>query len=173
MNIVLIGMRGSGKSTVGKLLAQKLHKDFRELDAEVEELEGMTIKEMVEKHGWDYFRDRETEVVRNVAANDDAVISTGGGVVIRPANIPLLRKNGVCIYLRTPLHVLLQRIGGEASKLPRLTNETSVAEEMSKVMEGRAPMYEQAADEIVDTEFHKTEQVIEEILLRLKKRHIQ
>lgn len=173
MNIVLIGMRGSGKSTLGRLLAQKLHKDFRELDAEVEELEGMPIKEMVEKHGWDYFRDRETEVVRNVAASDNAVISTGGGVVIRPANIPLLRKNGVCIYLRTPLHVLLQRIGGEATKLPRLTNETSVAEEMSKVMEGRAPMYEEAADEIVDTEFHSAEQMVEEILHRLEKRHIQ
>lgn len=166
-------MRGSGKSTVGKLLADKLHKDFRELDAEVEELEGVTIREMVELHGWDYFRDRETEIVRSVASSDGSVISTGGGVIIRPANIPLLRKNGICIYLRTPLNILLQRIGGEASKLPRLTNETSVAEEMSKVMEGRAPRYEAAADEIVDTEFHTAEQVVEEILQRLKKRHIE
>ncbi len=172
MNIVLIGMRGSGKSTVGKLLAQKMHKDFRELDAEVELLEGETIKEMVEKHGWEYFRDRETEVVKNAAANDNAVISTGGGVVIRPDNMPALKENGVCIYLRTPLHLLLQRIGGEASKLPRLTNETTINEEMSKVMEGRAPMYEAAADETVDTE-QKTEQVVEDVLQRLKKRNIQ
>lgn len=173
MNIVLIGMRGSGKSTVGALLAQRLKKDFRELDAEVEQLEGMTIKEMVEKHGWDYFRDRETEIVKNAAAGDNTVISTGGGVVIRAENISALKESGICVYLRTPLNLLLQRIGGEASKLPRLTNETSIAEEMSKVMEGRAPRYEAAADEIVDTEFHSAEQVVEEILRRLQKRHIQ
>lgn len=173
MNIVLIGMRGSGKSTVGSLLAKKLGKDFRELDAEVEELEGMTIKEMVEQKGWDYFRDRETEVVKNAGVNDNTVISTGGGVVIRSENIAALKQNGICIYLRTPLNLLLKRIGGEASKLPRLTNETSVAEEMSKVMEGRAPRYEAAADEIVDTEFHTAEQAVEEILHRLKKRHIE
>jgi len=173
MNIVLIGMRGSGKSTVGSLLAQRLKKDFRELDAEVEELEGMTIREMVEKHGWDYFRDRETEIVKNASAGDNSVISTGGGVIIRPENISFIKENGICIYLRTPLNRLLQRIGGEASKLPRLTNETSVSEEMSKVMEGREPRYEAAADEIVDTEFRNAEQVVEEILQRLKKRHIE
>jgi shikimate kinase len=172
MNIVLIGMRGSGKSTVGALLAQRLKKDFRELDAEVGELESMTIKEMVEKHGWDYFRDRETEIVKNAAGGDNTVISTGGGVVIRPENISALKQNGICVYLRTPLNLLLQRVGGEASKLPRLTNATSIAEEMSKVMEGRAPRYEAAADEIVDTEFHSSEQVVEEILRRLEKRHI-
>ncbi len=173
MNIVLIGMRGSGKSTIGSLLAQRVGKDFRELDAEVEELEGMTIREMVEKHGWDYFRDRETEVVRDAAKSENAVISTGGGVIIRPENVSALKENAVCVYLRTPLHVLIQRIGGEASRLPRLTNETSIAEEMSKVMEGRAPRYEAAADEVVETEFHTAEQVVEEILQRLKKRHIQ
>lgn len=133
----------------------------------------MTIKEMVEKHGWDYFRDRETEIVKNAAAGENTVISTGGGVVIRAENMAALKETGVCVYLRTPLNLLLQRIGGEASKLPRLTNETSIAEEMSKVMEGRAPRYEAAADEIVDTEFHNVEQVVEEILQRLKKRHIE
>ncbi len=173
MNIILIGMRGSGKSTIGSMLAQRLGKDFRELDAEVEELEGMTIREMVEKHGWDYFRDRETEIARDAGKSDNAVVSTGGGVIIRMENIEALKQNGICIYLRTPLHVLLQRIGGEASKLPRLTNETSIAEEMSKVMEGRAPRYEAAAEEIVDTEFQSVEQVVEEVLHRLQKRHIE
>ncbi len=173
MNIVLIGMRGSGKSTVGSILARKLGKDFRELDAEVEELEGMTIKEMVEQHGWDYFRDRETEIVKNAAIGDNTVISTGGGVVIRSENMAALKETGVCVYLRTPLNILLQRIGGEASKLPRLTNETTINEEMSKVMEGRAPMYEEAADEIVDTEQKTAEQVVEQVLHRLKKRNIE
>lgn len=170
MNIVLIGMRGSGKSSVGKLLSQKQHKDFRELDAEEEELEGMTIQHMVEQHGWDYFRDRETEVAGNAGSGENAIISTGGGVVIRPENIPLLKQNGICVYLRTPLHLLLSRIGGDASKLPRAADVTSINEEMSKVMEGRAPLYEAAADEIVDTEHYTTEQVVEEIERRMLKR---
>jgi shikimate kinase len=158
---------------VGALLAKRLKMDFRELDAEVEELEGMTKKEMVEQRGWDYFRDRETEVARNAGVNDNAVISTGGGVIIRPENMEVLKQNGVCIYLRTPLHLLLQRVGGEAAKFPRLNTETSVEEEMNKVMEGRAPRYEVAADEIVDTEHHTAEQVVEEVLKKLEKRGVK
>lgn len=70
-------MRGSGKSTVGRILAKRLNRDFRELDGEVEELEGVSIQRMVELHGWDYFRDRETEVVHNASTGENSVISTG------------------------------------------------------------------------------------------------
>lgn len=93
-------------------------------------------------------------------------------MVIRPENIPLLKENGVCVYLQAPLHLLLQRIGGDASKLPRLPNQSSINEEMSKVMEGRAPLYEEAADEIIDTEHHTVEHVVDEIMKRLEKRGI-
>lgn len=149
-NIVLIGMRGSGKTTIAKLLAERLGWQVIELDAEIEKKTGMSIKEMVAQHGWDYFRDRESEVVKEAATLENVVISTGGGVVLRPENVTALKQNGICIYLKAPAEVLIQRIGGEASQLPRLTESVSMAEEMKKVLEVREPLYAAAAEKIVD-----------------------
>ena len=173
MNIVLIGMRGSGKSTVAKLLAKRLDKRYVELDEEIAKSAQIGIADMVAKNGWDYFRDRESEAVESAAAMDNVVISTGGGVVLREKNVEALKRNGTFIYLKAPIDVLYAHIGGDSSKLPRLTDQSSMREELEEVLKIRQPLYEKAADEIINTEGVKPEAVADSILRKLEERHIQ
>ncbi|TSC87126.1 MAG: shikimate kinase [Parcubacteria group bacterium Gr01-1014_8] len=171
MNIVLIGMRGSGKSTVAKMLAKKLGRKYMELDDEIAKKAGARISEVVEQQGWNYFRVREAEVVEEAAAVDNTVISTGGGVVLQSKNVQALKKNGICIFLSAPIEELLPRIG-ESSTRPRLTGAKTMKEELEKVWEERKPLYEKAADETIDTTGMKPKDIAEEIVQRLKKKHI-
>ncbi len=166
-NIVLIGMRGSGKTTVAKLLAKKLHKDYLELDDILVAKTGMTIPEIVEKHGWDYFRDKESEIAQEVSSYRDKIISTGGGTVTRPQNIKALKKNGIIILLRASVKTLSDRIGDDPNR-PSLTNKETKREEMEELLKQRKKLYEEAADEIIDTDKLKPEEVVSQILLKVK-----
>src|SRR3989338_10686151 len=98
-NLVLIGPRGSGKTTTARLLSSYLNKNYVELDRMIEEKSAMNIPNMVERRGWTYFRNIETEVVKQVAQLKDTIISTGGGVITRQENINELRRNGIVIFL--------------------------------------------------------------------------
>ncbi|MEG2119412.1 MAG: shikimate kinase [Pseudoflavonifractor sp.] len=99
MNIVLIGMPGSGKSTVGQLVARAAGRTFLETDALVEKNEGRTIPELFSARGEAYFRSAETAAVLEAAACDGAVVSTGGGTVLRRENMEALQKTGVIFFL--------------------------------------------------------------------------
>ena len=173
MNVVLIGMRGSGKSTVAKLLAVRLGWHYVELDEAIAKKEGMAISDIVAEKGWHYFRERESEVVEIVASSDKIVISTGGGVVLREKNMVALKRNGICVFLLAPMDSLFEHVGGEDSELPRLTEQGSMREEIEEVWKIREPLYRKAADEILGTKQLTLEGVVEEILQRLQKRHIQ
>ena len=99
MNIILTGLRGSGKSTIGKLIAEKLKWKFIDLDIEIEKSANSKIKEIVETQGWEYFRTLESNMVKKISKRDKLVIATGGGTIIDPSNEKLLKKNGKIIYL--------------------------------------------------------------------------
>lgn len=170
-NIVLIGMRGSGKTTVAKLLAQKLNKEYLELDDILVGKVGMTIPEIVEKHGWDYFRDKESEIVQEVSLYQDKVISTGGGIVIRPQNIEALKKNGVLVLLKAQIETLLSRIGNDANR-PFLTNKKTRREEIEELLKQRKKLYEQASNEIIDTDNLYAKEVMNKILLKMEGRYL-
>lgn len=170
-NIVLIGMRGSGKTTVGKLLSQKLNKEYLELDEIMVDKIGMSIPQVVKKYGWDYFRDKESEIVEEVSLYSDKIISSGGGIVTKAKNIQALKKNGVFILLRASVETLLARIGNDSNR-PFLTNKKTKREEIKELLEQRKKLYEEAADEIVDTDSIDAKLVADEILLKLKGRYI-
>lgn len=106
-NIVLIGMPGSGKTTVGKLLAEKLGRPFVDTDLLIEEKKQIPIPEIFAKYGETYFRDAEEAVIRTLAPQTGAIIATGGGAVLRQTNVELLKKNGRLYYLDRPLESLL------------------------------------------------------------------
>lgn len=113
MNIVLIGMPGSGKSTVGRRLARLLDRPFVETDALVEAREGRAIPELFARGGEDAFRAAETRAVRAAAAMDGAVISTGGGAVLRAENMEVLSAGGVVLFLdRAPEEIAGEDHGG-------------------------------------------------------------
>ena len=165
-NIVLIGMRGSGKSTVAKILAEKLKKEYLELDKLVAEKAGLTIPEMVEKYGWTFFRDKESETANKVSFENNKIISTGGGVILRQENIDVLKKNGVFIFLNASIKTLIKRIGNY-SKLPSLTNKKTPEEELGLVLKQRKQLYRKTADEVIETDNLTSRQVAEEIISKL------
>lgn len=161
MNIVLIGMRGSGKTAIGKLLARRLGKQFIEMDELIVQRLGQTIPEIVQKYGWQKFRDVEAEVTREVAEWDNVVNATGGGVVTREENVRELKKKGKLVWLKANLDTLLRRIGNDQSR-PSLTGKPQ-REDMEAVLAERSPIYEQVADFIIDTEGKMPEEVAEAI----------
>lgn len=166
MNIVLIGMRGAGKTTVGRLLAERLNRDFIEMDFLVSVLAGMPIAEIVKKHGWDRFRDLEAEAVADLADQDNKVIATGGGVVVRPKNIELLKKSGTLVLLEVSVETLLERIGDDENR-PSLTGKPR-QEDIKQTAKDRELLYKNAADITIETENRPAKEVAEIILKKLE-----
>src|SRR3989344_4116886 len=171
-NIVLIGMPGSGKTTVARLLAKRLGKRCEDIDSLVAKKAGMSIKEIVEKFGWDHFRDLESDMVREVSEQNGAVLSTGGGIITRSENIETVKKNGLCIFLRATLQILLERMEEDDSHRPAATTATTPQEEMEKRLADRVGLYEAAADETVDTENAPPEHAVEQIVAKLQERGV-
>jgi shikimate kinase len=145
MSIVLIGYRGSGKSTIGYKLANRLWQEVVDTDALIVKKAGKTIAEIFEQDGEQRFRDLETEVVREVAKLQDVVISLGGGAVVREENRRALKEAGhKIVYLKCDPEVLHQRIQADAATgmmRPNLTNLFGGVEEIEKVLGEREPIY--------------------------------
>ncbi len=165
MNIILIGMRGSGKSTIARKLSKKLGKPHIEVDSIIAKEAGMTIPEIVKTYGWEYFRNLETETTKQICTMTEVIISTGGGVVTRSENIVILKKSGKIFYLRAPIYTLLRRVGKDANR-PALTNKKSPEEEMKEIFKKRNVLYEQTATSIIDTD-KKTANAIVNVILNL------
>ena len=134
-NIVLIGMPGCGKSTVGKLLAEALGREFCESDALVERDAALSIPEIFRREGEDGFRRRESAALAELGKLSGAVIATGGGCVTRRENYPLLHQNGTIVLLRRELR-----------KLPKEGRPISLASDLAELYEQRRPFYERFAD---------------------------
>ena len=158
MNVVLIGYRGTGKSTVAGLLATRLGMEVVSLDQEIVRRAGRSIPEIVAANGWPYFRDLEAEVTRQAAERDNVIIDAGGGVVLRRENVECLRRGGKLFWLRASVAVILARIQGGADR-PALTPGSSFTEEVEEVLRERTPLYEAAADHQINTDVLTPEQV--------------
>ena len=139
-NIVLIGMPGSGKSTIGKLIAEMTGRAFIDTDTVIEEITGKHPAEIIRESGEDAFRDIETQAVREVSKRSGIVIATGGGIVKRGGNIPLLRQNGKILYLDCPTDEL------PVTPDRPLSSSREVIEELHRT---RHPLYTAAADAVI------------------------
>lgn len=149
MNLVLIGYRGTGKSTVAQILGRTLGWPVRSLDAEIVRRAGRTIPEIVANGGWDAFRDLESEVVRDASAGDGLILDCGGGAILRAGNATALRAHGFVVWLTAPIEILAARIEGDSNR-PSLTGKP-VAEEVREVLAIREPLYRAAAHAVVET----------------------
>ncbi len=163
MNLVLIGYRGTGKSVVGELVAQRLGMECIGMDAKIVEQAGMSIPEIVDKYGWSKFRDIESEIARKLAALDHIVIDTGGGIIERPENIEALKTNARVIWLQASVDVIVMRIQGDTER-PSLTAGKTFTEEVAEVLEQRIPKYRSAAQYEIDTDQLAPEQIADRII---------
>ena len=166
MNIVLIGYRGTGKSTIGKIIAKKLTRPLISTDKLVVEKIGMSIPEIVEKHGWDFFRDIESEVVIEISNKDNCIIDCGGGIILRNENVNNLKNNGICFLLKADIETIIARIQGDSNR-PALKKGMSFRKEQEKVLIEREPLYKGAADMEIDTSLLSIDQSVEKILNKL------
>jgi shikimate kinase len=162
MNLVLIGYRGTGKSTVARLLAEKLGMEVVSLDEEIVRQAGRSIPEIVAEHGWPYFRDLESKITERVSARDNIIIDAGGGVILREENVKNLRRSGKLFWLRASVPVIVARIEGGTER-PALTAGKSFTEEVAEVLRERTPLYAAAAHHQVDTDALSSEQVAAEV----------
>ncbi len=162
MNLVLVGYRGTGKSAVAQLLAERFRLQVVHLDAEIERKAGKRIPAIVEEIGWPGFRDLEEEIVRSFASQDGLVIDCGGGVIERDANFDVLRNAGPVIWLQASPATIVARIGGDDQR-PSLTGTKTFTEEVVEVLLRRAPRYQRIAHLTVDTDSLDVGQVAAEI----------
>lgn len=164
-NIALIGLMGSGKTTIGNLLAQKLNMDFVDIDAEIEKKEKNTISEIFAQKGESFFRELETQALKEFSTKLNQIISTGGGSVQNSENLELLRKNYTVIYLKTRPEVLFKRLKDDVSR-PLLQNPDPLAtlKELLKKREGNY----RKADIIVCTDTKRTDEIVNEIIKNVK-----
>ena len=166
MKLVLCGMMGSGKTTVGKLLAKALAWEWVDTDERIVNRYG-NISDIFAQKGEAYFREIETEIVKTLTQKDCLVISTGGGIVLREENISLLRENAKIIYLRAQTQTIVARLQGDKTR-PLLQSEEPLDCKIERLLQERGRLYEGASDSIVDVEDKTPEEIVKEILACVK-----
>lgn len=163
MNIVLIGYRGTGKSAVGRLLASRLGRLLVSTDAEIVKRAQRTVPEIIAQEGWEYFRDLESDICRELADRDQLVIDTGGGAILRMQNIDALKKHGTVFWLTASVETISKRIGSDNQR-PSLTGTKSFVDEIQDVLQERVPKYQAAADHVIVTDHRSINQLVETVL---------
>jgi shikimate kinase len=163
----LIGYRGTGKSTVGQMLADRLGRPFRDADIEIEARARRSISSIFAECGELAFRDWEERTLVDLAATfPDAILATGGGAILRPSNRALLARFGLVVWLRAEPAELARRIEADrasAASRPSLTAAGTIAE-IAQVYHARQALYEAAADAAVDTQGKTPGEVAEQVL---------
>lgn len=166
-NIALIGFMGVGKTAVGKALAEKLNREFIELDALIEQKAGKSIPEIFQQDGEVAFRELEIEVTKEVSRNKNLVIACGGGLVLNKINIDRLRNESTIVYLTASAKMILKRILGYGGERP-LIKAANKALNIQELLKFRKPFYERAADIKIDTSKLDINSVAEQIIVKLK-----
>jgi shikimate kinase len=166
-SIALIGFMGTGKTAVGKALADRLGREFIETDALIETKAGQSIPEVVRRHGETAFREMEIEVIKEIAGRDNAVIACGGGVVLNKINIDRLGENCIIVNLKAAPAVIAKRTSGGEDNRPLLIVADRIAQ-IKELLSYRRPFYQRAADLEISTSRLSVGAVAEKIIDRLQ-----
>lgn len=165
-NIVLTGFMGTGKTTVGQLLAEELHRQFFDTDQIIEEKLGASIKEIFKKIGEPKFREFETETIALISNLEDSVISCGGGVVVNPVNVTNLSKNGIIVNLYASPEHIFKRLY-EYDTRPLIKQMINPFDGIKKLLAQRQKAYQQC-DFAINTDNISPENVVKQILSNKK-----
>jgi shikimate kinase len=165
-NVFLIGPMGSGKTAVGRYLARALKMPFHDSDAEIERRTGVDIPFIFDKEGEAGFRQREREAIDTLTALERIVLATGGGAVLLPENRSRLASRGCVVYLQTSVTQQAERVRHGRTR-PLLGGEGEADTRLGQLMEARAPLYNEIADIVVQTDGKRVNAVAEHILREL------
>ena len=148
-NLILVGMMGSGKTTIGRTLARHLGKTFVDSDEEIQQRTGVTITHIFDIEGEAGFRQREAAAIRDLVGRDNLVLATGGGAVLAEQNRAMLKQNGIVIYLKASVHDLWQRTRHDRSR--PLLQAVDPRARLTELHHQRDPLYQEVADIVVQT----------------------
>jgi shikimate kinase len=162
MNIYLIGMMGSGKSTLGKTLSEKIQKPFIDLDSEIEKATGKSITQIFDIYGEEQFRKMETKQLKQYS---ESIVACGGGIVLNNANRKFINENGIAILLLATMEQLAQRLSSSNNR-PLLADD-NMEEALTKLWLERLIDYLDTANFTIETDEKNPEQLTEEILVQI------
>jgi len=165
-NVALIGFMGTGKTAVGKLLAEKLGKGFVELDSLIEQKAGKSVSDIFQQDGEIAFRELEIEAAKDVVRDENLVIACGGGIVLNKINIDRLRRNSIIVCLTASTEVILMRVSDDEER--PLLNAPDKSTKIQELLAFREPFYDRAADIKIDTSELDIESIAEDIIGKLK-----
>lgn len=161
-NLFLIGFMGSGKSTVARMLSRDTGAELIEMDENIEAEAGMLIKEIFEQYGEAHFRDLETQLLARIGEKNGAIVSCGGGTILRPENVELMKQSGVIVCLQASPETIYERVKKSNSR--PLLNGNMNLDYIKELMLKRVPLYEAAADRVVSVDHKKVFEVVDELL---------
>lgn len=169
MSITLIGYRATGKTTLARMLAERLGWDWTDADVEIERRAGKNIAQIFAEDGEPAFRDLEADVIQDLCKRQCLVLGAGGGAPIRPENRRAMMASGKVVWLRAQPETIIARMAGDvttAQRRPDLTSKSGL-EEILHLLAQREPIYREAADIEVDTESKTPEELRDEIIQQL------
>ena len=163
MNLILCGMMGAGKTTIGIKIAELTGRRWYDTDGLITDKHGK-ISDIFEYYGEAHFRKIETEIVKDLAQKDGLVISTGGGLVLKKENNALLQENGKIVFLRASVETLAKRLKVDGERPLLQTSTENLRDRLERLLKERAPVYEHVADFAVDVDGKTPETIAEEII---------
>lgn len=164
-NIVLIGFMGAGKSTVSEYLKDQYGMEAAEMDQIIAKREGMSIPDIFSVYGEEYFRDLETNLLKELQSRKNTVISCGGGAALREENIVEMKKNGCVVFLTVTPETVYERVK-DSDERPVLNGRKNI-NDITELMEKRREKYEAAADVVVATDNRTIQDICEEMMKKL------
>lgn len=164
-NIILIGFMGTGKTTVGKELARLKDMDFLDMDFEIEKKENKTINQIFKEHGEVYFREKESDLLKEISCLENTIISTGGGIIEHESNIEILKNMKNVIWLDGNVNTIVNNLENEIDKRPKLKDIKDVKTYVQELLNHRCEKYGKCSNVKINIEDKNIAQVVREILV--------
>ena len=168
MKIILIGLMGAGKTTIGKELSNKLNLRFIDMDDEIEKQSKMSIVDIFEKYGENRFREIESKLLEKIALEDDIIISTGGGIIKIDDNRKLLKKQDNVVFLNGSIDTLVKNVSNDIYKRPLLKDSTDLYIKIEELLKERYEKYEESSNIIIDINNKNINEVVSQILVYIR-----
>ncbi len=168
--IFIVGLMGSGKTSVGKILAKKVGRNFYDTDQEIIKNEKLDISQIFNKYGEDYFRELEHTILKKIISNQGAIVSTGGGIVLKKENVDIMKDNGIIIFLNIDVETQIARIKNKKNR-PLLKN-SNLKGDLKNMKNDRDKIYESISNLKIDVSGVTKYKVIDDIQIYLNEKDI-